>query len=236
MNEHRRADQPLPLDEVLGIVERRRRRRARTRAVAAPALSVASVAAAGAIVAALQAGGDGPPALTPAAPPPAASAPASAPPSAPPSAPVSASESAPESALPSAPPVPSSTAAPAIGGPPIDPGWLDPGLLPGLASTIAPEYRADGDAQRLAADAEELARVWDVEASAGAGAIVVKADLNGEPIDPADPAAGDALVDRFTGAGYTGADAEQLARVWGTDARTAAVMAGLLVELDLLDG
>lgn len=224
MNEHRRADQPLPLDEVLGIVERRRRRRARTRAVVAPALSVAGVAAAGAIVAALQAGGDGPPALTPAAPPPAASAPASAP------------VSAPVSALPSAPPVPSSTAAPAIGGPPIDPGWLDPGLLPGLASTIAPEYRADGDAQRLAADAEELARVWDVEASAGAGAIVVKADLNGEPIDPADPAAGDALVDRFTGAGYTGADAEQLARVWGTDARTAAVMAGLLVELDLLDG
>lgn len=224
MNEHRRPDQPLPLDEVLGIVERRRRRRARTRAVAAPALSVAAVAAAGAVVAALQAGGDGPPTLTPAAPPPAASAPASAPPS------------APVSALPSAPPVPSSTAAPAIGGPPIDPGWLDPDLLPRLASTIAPEYRADGDAQRLAADAEELARVWDVEASAGAGAIVVKADLNGEPIDPADPAADDALVDRFTGAGYTGADAEQLARVWGTDTRTAAVMAGLLVELDLLDG
>ncbi len=125
MNEHRRADRPLPLEEVLGIVERRRRRRARTRAVAAPALSVAAVAAAGLVVAALQAGSGAPPALTPAAAPPGPAV--------------------------SARPGPTSTsAAPTGSAPPIDPVWLSPDFLPSTAAYVDDDAQLAADADELA--------------------------------------------------------------------------------------
>ncbi len=125
MSEHRRPDRPLPLDEVLGIVERRRRRRARTRAVAAPALSVAAVGVAGLVVVALQSGSDAPPALTPAALPPSPTV--------------------------SARPVPPTTSAPPAGPVlPVDPGWLEADFLPVVAEYAVGDARLAADAEELA--------------------------------------------------------------------------------------
>ena len=196
---------PLPLDDVLRIVERRRRRRARVRDAAGPALSVAAVGVAGLVVVALQSG----PAdevLTPAAPP------------------ISV--------------LPTPAAAPTAGdGPPsFAPGYLEPGFLPALADFLFSGSADDDDADRRFSDADELSRAWGLDLYPAAKAVVAKAALTRVSIDPGDRSGDDALVEGFAAAGFTDADADELAAAWRTDERTARVVGGLLVEAGYAEG
>ena len=196
---------PLPLDDVLRIVERRRRRRARVRDAAGPALSVAAVGVAGLVVVALQSG-SAEEALTPAAPP--------------------------ISALPTAGATPTTGDGP----PSFAPGYLEPGFLPALADFLFSAAEDEDDVDRRSSDAEELSRAWGLELNPAAKAVVAKAELTGVPVDPADRSGDDALVDRFAEAGFTDADADELAAAWRTDERTARVVGGLLVEAGYAEG
>lgn len=201
---------PLPLEDVLGIVERRRRRRARVQGAVAPALSVAAVGVAGLVVVAVQAGPDR---AVPAAPG--------------------------VSDLPVPPPVaaaPPATPTTRPGAPPVDPGFLRPDFLPALALTLTQSATSVGEPDRALTDAEDLARVWGLGLDPAAKAVVAKAGLTGVPVDPRDAQGDDVLADRFAEAGFTSADAAALAEVWRTDPRTAAVVGGLLVEAGLAGG
>lgn len=185
---------PLPLEDVLGIVERRRRRRARVQATVGPVLSVAAVGVAGLVVVAVQAGPgrEEPAPLTPAAPG--------------------------ISTLPEVAP-----------GPALEPAYLTADFLPGLVTLLDYDAEDEDDVARVYADATELARVWELEPYPGAKAVLAKAAVGGVPVDPADPQGDEAMADRFTGAGFTEADAEELARAWETDPRTARIVGGVLV-------
>ncbi|CAA9437728.1 MAG: hypothetical protein AVDCRST_MAG66-3766 [uncultured Pseudonocardia sp.] len=211
---------PLPLEDVLGIVERRRRRRARVRSVAAPVLSVAAVGVAGLVVAALQSGLDegrtAP--VTPAAPG--------------------------ISALPDAPTEPGirtepdARTEPDTGtepAPVLDP-YLRPDFLPALADL---RYYDAGDpdaVDRAATDAEQLSRLWELELYPAAKAVLAQAAVAKMPIDLTDPQGDEAMAARFAAAGFTEADADRLARAWETDRRTARIVGGVLVTAELLRG
>lgn len=186
---------PLPLQDVLEIVERRRRRRVAVRSVAGSALAVAGVGAVGLVVAVLQSGASAP---SPAGPAPSLSSPGRLPVSA-------------------APP------------PPFDPAVLRSDYLTGLAGqlfAVGPEAQA----QKRLNDAGVMAVAWDIGLYPESKAVIAKADLARIAIDPADPNGDDELVGRFESAGYTDADAAELAAAWGTDVRTAKVFGGLIVE------
>ncbi len=198
MNDRNR---PLPLSEVLEIVERRRRQRARTGAIAGSALAVGAAGMAGLIVVGLQAGPSG---VTPAAPPPAPALVTATPTTAPTTAPVPA-------ALP----------------PPFD-SYRDPDFLANLADAY-PQF-PEPDQDRILGDAAELAEVWGLEHYPAAKAVAVKAEGTGTGIDPGDPRNADELVGRFERAGYTERDADELARAWATDPRTAKIVGALVLE------
>lgn len=202
---------PLPLDDVLRIVERRRRRRARVRDAAGPALSVAAVGVAGLVVVVLQSG-QAEEAVTPAAP-------------------ISALPTAGALSTPAPP-----TAGPGDGPPSFDPGYLEPGFLPALADFLVSGTGDEDEIDRRFSDAEELSRAWGLDLHPAAKAVVAKAELTGVSIDPADRSGDDALVEGFAAAGFTDADAEELAAAWRTDERTARVVGGLLVEAGYAEG
>lgn len=199
---------PLPLDDVLRIVERRRRRRARVRDAAGPVLSVAAVGVAGLVVVVLQSG-PAEDARTPAAPP--------------------------ISVLPTDAP-PADGSPPGDGSPSFDPAYLEPGFLPALADFLFSGSADDDEADRRLSDAEELSRAWGLDLYPAAKAVVAKAALTGVSVDPADRSGDDVLVDGFAAAGFTDADAEELATAWRTDERTARVVGGLLVEAGYAEG
>jgi hypothetical protein len=199
---------PLPLQDVLGIVERRRRRRARVRSVAAPVLSVAAVGVAGLVVVALQSGPDegrtAP--VVPAAPG--------------------------ISALPTPPTAPDARTEPA---PVLDP-YLRPDFLPALADLRYYDADDPDAVDRAATDAEQLSRAWELELYPAARAVLAQAAVAGVPIDLTDPQGDEAMAARFAAAGFTDADADRLARSWETNRRTAQIMGGVLVTADLLRG
>lgn len=207
---------PLPLDDVLRIVERRRRRRARVRDAAGPALSVAAVGVAGLVVVALQSG-SAEEAVTPAAP-------------------ISALPTAGALSTPAQPTDAPPTAGPGDGPPSFDPGYLEPGFLPALADFLFSASADDADADRRFSDAEELSRAWGLDLYPAAKAVVAKAALTRVSIDPGDRSGDDALVEGFAAAGFTDADADELAAAWETDERTARVVGGLLVEAGYAQG
>jgi hypothetical protein len=80
--------------------------------------------------------------------------------------------------------------------------------------------------------ATEMADAWGVPYFPDAKAVIVKADLTGTEIDPADPAGDDELVSRFEAAGYTDQDAQALADAWGTSPHTAMVLGALVLEAE----
>jgi hypothetical protein len=189
--------QPLPLSDVLDIVERRRQRRARARSVAGSTFGVAAAGIAGLIVVTLQSDRD----AVPAGPrPPAASAVATPTPD------------------------PPTSSAP----PPLDPVYLTPGYLTSVADSVV--TGTGHQHARQIADAQALADAWGLALYPDAKAVVGKADVVGDDIDPRDPRGDEELVSRFEQAGLTDDDAAELARAWTVDDRTAKIFAALLIE------
>jgi hypothetical protein len=192
---------PLPLQDVYAIVEQRRRQRARRRAVIAPAAAVGAAGVAALVVVVIQAGG-GP--LTPAAghPVPLATSPVTTAPSA------------------------TTPAAPRTTAPPFDEGWLDPAFLPDLAGSVFDRT----DSTRLLDEASTLSAAWGVPMYPTAKAVVAKADALGVRIDPTDRNGAQKLINRFEAAGYTEEYAQELARAWDTDPRSAEIVGALVIE------
>lgn len=197
-NPHR----PLPLRDVLDIVERRRRRRARATAVGGTALAVGAAGVAGAIVVALQ---NGPGPVTSAAPP----------------------SSVLVTADPTIPPAPTGQPPATARSAPV-PDAFDPYARPDYVTGLGYTGAQSGAADR----ATEMAEAWGVPYFPDAKAVIAKADLTGTAIDPSDPAGDDELISRFAEAGYTDEDAQALAEVWGTSPHTARVLGALVLEAE----
>jgi hypothetical protein len=191
---------PLPLQDVFDIVERRRRQRARVRAVAGPAATVAAAGMAGVLVLVLQAAPD-------------QTAPAAGPP-APPAA----------LAVPSTGPTTTAAAAP-----PFDPRDLRPDFLPDLADGIF-DFPSEDDRARISEQTTAIEGAWDLPFYPEAKAIAVKAQQTGTPLIVDSPRGADVLVSGFERAGYTDADAAELAAAWGTDERTAKIVGVLVAQ------
>lgn len=135
----------------------------------------------------------------------------------------------------SALPAPSATPTPTDPPPSVDPGYLVPNYLGGLLSSLT---AADGETEhsRRYDDAVEMERSWDVPAWPAAKVVLAKAEVTGVEVDPTDPGGDDVLVERFAAAGYSAADAAELAEAWETDPRTAQVVGGLLMGTDPAGG
>lgn len=140
-------------------------------------------------------------------------------------------QSGPADLVPAAAPVPTlpTVAALSAGPPPFDPGYLQPDYLGQLADSLFASA-SEAQAQRSVDDAATMAAAWDIELYPASKAVLAKAALTGTAVDPADPTGDDELVSRFEEAGYTDADAAELAAAWGTDTRTAKIVGALVAE------
>jgi hypothetical protein len=198
---------PLPLSEVMRIVDRRRQRRAMVRTATGSALAVAAVGLTGVLAVTLRERG---------------------------------AVEVPAGPAPVAPTVvarPTPTASPsdaAAGDVPFqfrtltDEGFVDE-LADALYSVDTPQAEIDA----WVAEGDTLSEEWQVPFWE-AKAILELAEIVGEPVDPADPQDAADLVQRFEQR-YTPDDAAALADFWQTDARSAAILGGLIGERDSLE-